>query len=140
VLPHAYPFRLLDAGPGDLRVLVAGNAAGLRGRGELPSVLAIEMLAQAALVRLAAILPGPAPSAGDGVASAMSGAAATAGPRGGLLAGVEGVRFHTPLRAGDRLLAEVELVARLGRLLKVRCALRRDAEVVVEGELLLALE
>jgi predicted hotdog family 3-hydroxylacyl-ACP dehydratase len=121
-LPHGYPFRLLDrVGGGAVEVLVAGNAAQLRGAAELPPFLAVEVMAQAALVTLA------------------STAASDDSPSGGLLAGVESVVVHAPLRAGDRLRAHATLLVRMGALVKVRCELRRGAELVVEGGLLLAL-
>jgi len=125
VLPHAYPFRLLDRGAdGAVGVLVSGNAAQLRGGHELPAFLAVEVLAQSALSALGEPL-GAQASNGGGL---------------GLLAGVQEVRFHAELRPGDRLLASATLLGRLGPLLKVRAELRRDGAVVVEGELLLAMK
>ncbi len=122
MLPHAYPFRLLDRdAEGGVGVLVSGNAALARGGAELPALLAVEVLAQAALVALPA-------AGGEGA------------PRGGLLAGLEAVRFHHPLWAGDRLTASATLLARFGTLVKVRATLRRGETTVVEGDLLLALE
>ena len=130
MLPHAYPFRLLDRrADGTVVLLVSANASQLRGAEALPAFLAVETLAQAALLAL----PG---AAGD----AAGGGAAAAAPTGGLLAGLESVRFHDALRPGDRLLASATLLARLGRLIKVRAELRRDEQVVVEGELLLAVK
>jgi len=125
VLPHAYPFRLLDRrADGTVAVVVSANAAPLRGAAELPAFLAVEVLAQSALVAL------PEPASGD--ASKEGGL--------GLLAGVQDVQFHAPLRPGDVLTASATLVARLGPLLKIRAELRRDDEVVAEGELLLAMK
>ena len=90
---------------------------------ELPAFLAVEVLAQSALFALLE------PS-GQGGSS----------PGGlGLLAGVQDVQFHAPLRPGDRLSAAATLLARLGALSKVRAELRRGDELVVEGELLLAM-
>ena len=125
MLPHAYPFRLLDRrADGSVGVAVSGNAAQLRGAAELPSFLAVEVLAQSALV----VLAGPH---GEGAASA-SGL--------GLLAGVQEVQFHASLRPGDIVAANAALLGRLGPLLKVRAELRRGDELVVEGELLLAMK
>ncbi|HET9765358.1 MAG TPA: hypothetical protein VFS60_00845 [Thermoanaerobaculia bacterium] len=125
MLPHAYPFRLLDRrADGSVGVVVSGNAAQLRGAPELPAFLAVEVLAQSALVALAGPHDEGAPSAG-GL---------------GLLAGVQEVQFHTPLRPGDVVAASAELLGRLGPLLKVRAELRRGDELVVEGELLLAMK
>jgi 3-hydroxymyristoyl/3-hydroxydecanoyl-(acyl carrier protein) dehydratase len=123
MMPHAYPFRLLERGPGDdgaLPLRWTVNGALDRGLGAMPPVLAVEMLAQAALVLL-----GGAGDAGGG--------------GGGLLAGVEEVAFHAPLRAGDRLEAHATVTGRFGRLVKARAWIARGGDTVVEGELLLAL-
>ncbi len=125
MLPHAYPFRLLDRrADGMVGVLISGNASQLRGAAELPAFLAVEVMAQSALVAL------PEPASGD--APKEGGL--------GLLAGVRDVLFHAPLRPGDVLTAGATLVARLGPLLKIRAELRRDDSVVAEGELLLAMK
>ena len=124
MLPHEYPFRLLDRrADGTVVVLVTGNAVQLRGAHELPSFLAVELLAQSTLFALAAP-DAETPPQGGGL---------------GMLAGVQDVQFHAPLRVGDRLDAAATLIARLGPLSKVRAELRRGDEVVVEGELLLAM-
>jgi len=124
LLPHEYPFRLLDRrADGTVVVMVAGNAAQLRGADELPAFLAVELLAQSALFAL--VEPSGERDPSD---------------RGlGLLAGVQDVQFHSPLRPGDRLSVAATLLARLGALSKVRAELRRGDELVVEGELLLAM-
>ena len=122
MLPHAYPFRLVEASAdGTVTVLVTLNAAWSRGGAELPRFLAVEALAQSAILALA----------GTGETPGAS--------RGGLLAGLDDVRFALPLRAGDRLEARATLLGRLGPLVKVRGELRRDGEVAVEADLLLAL-
>jgi len=122
LLPHAHPFRLLDQRPdGSVGLLVSADAVWLRGAPELPPLLAVEVLSQAAL-------------------GALPAAAATgASPRTGLLAGLEGVRFHAALRPGDLLVARATLLGGRGSLVKVRAELRRDDVTVVEGDLLLAL-
>ncbi len=125
-LPHAYPFRLVDRladGGGGVVVMITADAAQLRGGAELPGMLAVEVMAQAALMTLA--------PAEDGGGEA---------PRGGLLAGLDEVSFHAPLIAGDRVHASATVLARMGALVKVRCELRRGDELLVEGGLLLALE
>jgi 3-hydroxymyristoyl/3-hydroxydecanoyl-(acyl carrier protein) dehydratase len=122
VLPHAYPFRLLDRREDGTVVLsITSGAPWLRGAAELPAALAVEALAQAAIVALA-------PANGEESPQAI----------GGLLAGIDAVRFHAPLAAGDRLEARAELLGRLGPLVKVHAELRRGDELVVEGDLLLA--
>lgn len=124
MLPHEYPFRLLDRrADGTVVVLVSGNAGQVRGGQELPSFLAIELLAQSAVFAL----------------DEPSGDRASSGGGLGMLAGVQDVHFHTPLRPGDRLFAAATLLARLGAMSKVRAELRRGDELVVEGELLLAM-
>jgi len=125
VLPHAYPFRLLDRrADGTVAVWISGNAAQLRGADELPPFLAVEVLAQSALVALREPMSSAAPKE----------------PGLGLLAGIQDVQFHAPLRPGDVLTVAATLVARLGPLLKIRAELRRDDAIVVEGELLLAMK
>ena len=138
MLPHAYPFRLVEraSGPFDPPALAwTVNGALARGAAELPPMLALEMMAQSALVAL--------PGASEG-AEPGSGAAAGGPPRRGLLAGLDGVRFLGPVRPGDVLRARAELVGRFGRLYKARVLLSRVVaagdETVAEGELLLALE
>jgi predicted hotdog family 3-hydroxylacyl-ACP dehydratase len=122
-LPHAHPFRLLDRlADGSVGLLVSADAVWLRGADALPALLAVEVLAQAALVAL------PGPSA-DGAPS----------PRAGQLAGLEDVRLHSALRPGDRLIARATLRGRLGPLVKVHAELRRGDQTVVAGDLLLAL-
>jgi len=123
VLPHGYPFRLLEgvAGDGAVRLQVSGNGALLRGAAELPALLLVEMMAQAAL----AALPR---AAGDAT-----------GVRHGLLAGIDDLRCHIPVRPGDRLEAHAEIVGRLGPAIKARVELRRDGDLVASGNLLLAL-
>ena len=124
MLPHEYPFRLLDRrADGTIVALVSGNAAQVRGAEELPAFLAIELLAQSALFALGEP-PGERKSTQGGL---------------GMLAGVQDVQFHAPLRPGDRLSVAATLLARLGGLSKVRAELRRGDELVVEGELLLAM-
>ena len=124
MLPHQYPLRLLDRrADGTVVVLISGNAAQLRGAEELPAFLAVELLAQSTLIALAEP-DGETPPTGGGL---------------GLLAGVQDVQFHAPLRPGDRLSVAATWVARLGALSKVRAELRRGDELVAEGELLLAM-
>jgi 3-hydroxymyristoyl/3-hydroxydecanoyl-(acyl carrier protein) dehydratase len=128
VLPHRYPFELVDTDRGHNdgaggRIRVRLTADGGVHRAEpYPPVLAIEVLAQAA----ARLLGGDRPKAGR-------------------LAGLDGVRFlpllaDRPLQPGDVLEAAVEAGGGFGTLLKVRGELRRDGEPVVEGELILLLE
>lgn len=126
MLPHAFPFRLVETQEGG-GVVVTLSAGGTwwRGRQGPPAVLALEILAQAAILVLAR---------GDGQEGSRQEGR-------GLLAGVDRASFHRPLSPGDRLDARVELRGRFGRLVKVTGSLiRQDGEVVTEADLLLALE
>ena len=151
MLPHAFPFRLVDRaadGPaqptaslplgrqedvalaasrrrGSLPLAWTVDGALDRGAGVAPAMLAVEMMAQAALVLLAR----------DGGGGGGEGA----GDGPGMLAGVDGLVFHATLGAGDRLEAHADVAGRFGRLVKVRARLTREGAVVAEGDLLLAL-
>jgi hypothetical protein len=124
-LPHAYPFRFVEARPGRDPTLApsAGDALPWRGepRGPYPLSLAVEAMAQAALAAL--------PREGPG----------TVGGR-AFLAGIEDARLLAEIHAGDRLEASAELLSRFGPAVKVRCRLERDGRPVAEATLLLALE
>jgi 3-hydroxyacyl-[acyl-carrier-protein] dehydratase len=118
VLPHAYPFRLVEKRGEEVRVVLSSSGHWSRGAAP-PAVLALEILAQAALVQLGG---------------------AGAGGR-GLLAGVDGAEFRGDLRPGDRLLARVRVAGGFGRLVKVAASLEReDGSAVASAELLLARE
>ena len=136
MLPHAYPFRFVEraTGPaGEPALAWTVNGALARGAEDLPPMLALEMMAQSALVAL------PAGASGDRGESKAEGPVVR-----GLLAGVDGVSFLAPVRPGDALRAQAEVVGRFGRLIKARVTLSRVVgaivEPVAEGDLLLALE
>jgi hypothetical protein len=119
VLPHEFPFRFLDrsAEGGALWVTLTANGAASRGSA-YPQLLGVEILAQAASALLAP----------DGDVRQQQ----------GRLAGIDGVRFHRPLRGSERLRAQAQLVRRYGRLVQVRVTLSNARhEPVVDGELLL---
>lgn len=124
MLPHAYPFRLVDRAGDGAGQPVAWTVGGAldRGAGAAPAMLAVEMMAQAALVLLARGGSGEGPGEGAG-----------------LLAGVDALVLHATIGAGDRLEAHAEVAGRFGRLVKVRARLTRDGAAVAEGDLLLAL-
>jgi len=104
---------------------VSSNAALLRGAASLPTFLAVEMMAQAALVAL------PRGESAVEVASDT--------PRTGVLAGVDALRCDVPLVPGDRLLARATLLGTFGGVVKARVELLREEQVVAEGDLLLSL-
>ena len=105
---------------------VSSNAALLRGAASLPTLLAVEMMAQAALVALPR-----GESAVEEVASDT--------PRAGVLAGVDALRCDVPLVPGDRLLARATLLGTFGGVVKARVELLREEQAVAEGDLLLSL-
>lgn len=120
-VPHRFPFRLIDEGPGEVAVLLSAGATRLRDPGELPAVLAIEIMAQAAIRTLP-----------DDASKPRSA---------GLLVGIDGARFVRPLVAGERLRVGAAVTGRYGRLLKLEAELEDGAgEVVAEAALTLALE
>jgi 3-hydroxymyristoyl/3-hydroxydecanoyl-(acyl carrier protein) dehydratase len=129
MLPHAYPFLLVDGQAAEAPTLRwTGGGALARGTGEAPPFLVVEMMAQAILLVLA----------GEGTAGEDD--SPTEKARGGLLAGVEEVSLLAPLRPGDEVTAEATVLGRFGRLLKARTRLLRAGEPIAEGTLLLALE
>lgn len=139
MLPHRFPFRLVDRwvegeSPHAVAAITVG-AALWRGRGGYPLGLAVEILAQASLL----LLPPPAASTkAEEDTPASSGQAVASGAPPGLLAGIEEATLREELRAGDRLEAHTELVRRLGALSMVRGVLRRDGVEVASATLLLA--
>lgn len=127
MLPHRYPFQLVEpARPGRLRLRLSASATLDRGAG-FAHPLALEILAQAAALDAAAGYDG-----NDDVPAAP-----------GSVAAFDAVRFADelatrPLAGGDTLEARIETVGGFGRLLKVRGELDRDGVTVVSAELLLA--
>jgi hypothetical protein len=117
MLPHAFPFRLVEGRRADrVGVRVAADGAVLRGEDLASPALAVEILAQAALLLL--------------------------GEEGGgeevYLAGVDGAECPAPLAAGQLLQAGARVVGRLGSMVKVEAWLEReDASPVARAGLLL---
>ncbi len=141
--PHAHPFRMLDvvlelererctvikAVTADEVVRdETGTAAG-----RYPLSLLAEAMAQAAV---------PLGGLPDGASSC----AAPAGrSRRGALAGIDALRLHRPVAAGDRLLITATILGRQGPLLRVRCVAERadapPAEAqIAEGEFSIVVE
>jgi len=131
MIPHRYPFRLIDvdtpgraapgrAAPGRATFRLTADGAMARGAA-FPAVLAIEILAQASMVVLG--------HGGEGL---------------GYLAGADDVEFHPALRErpfapGDTLAATVSRTAAFGSILKVRGQLDRNSQTVVTANLMLSL-
>lgn len=129
MLPHAFPFRFAETvHEGRVAVSLSADAHWGRDGHPYPGTLAVEILAQAAIL----LLPGP--ESGDG-------GTAKAGQEGeALLAGIDGAEIRAPLLPGERLWARLELDRRLGRLVKARGTLERDSgEEVARAGLLLAV-
>lgn len=132
VLPHAYPFRLVEphggGTPGRRPVLLPSLGAAMPRQAELgsaaeyPLSLAVEAMAQAVL----AAPPAELQSQGSRSGSAH-------------LAGIEEARLLAAIEPGDRLEAHAEVAGRFGPAAKLRCRLVRNGEPVAEAILLLTL-
>jgi hypothetical protein len=117
VIPHAWPFRFVEAtssvtGPSSGRVRAAVTANGRRTEGgaALAPLTLAEMIAQSAL-----LLTGDGPEVG----------------KGGFLAGISDFTVEKTPRAGDRLEVDVKLAAHLGPVVKFEGIIRDDAGVTV---------
>jgi 3-hydroxymyristoyl/3-hydroxydecanoyl-(acyl carrier protein) dehydratase len=116
VLPHAYPFRLADRVDGDeVDVCLTADASWSRGA-EVAAPLLIEAMAQAAMLLVAK----------------------TEERQNALLAGIDDAQFLAAVAPGDHLRASAKLVGRLGGLVKLEVALKRNGTVVARSGLLLA--
>jgi 3-hydroxymyristoyl/3-hydroxydecanoyl-(acyl carrier protein) dehydratase len=123
-LPHAYPFRFVDAvlrapGPefneGRVSVRITGGARGvLDGTWASPALL-VEAIAQAAL-----LLEGGDPSAA----------------RQGFLAGIDGFEINRVPEAGESLTIDVRLAARFGAVVKFEGEVLSGSETVARGAVL----
>src|SRR5439155_25329872 len=126
VLPHRYPFLLVDR---ILELEPGRRAVGLKnvtinegffqghfpGHAVMPGVLLVESMAQVGGVILLSMT----------------------GNEGKLayFAGMDKVRFRRPVFPGDALISEVEVIRHRGSFGWVRGVARVDGQVVVEGEL-----
>jgi len=131
ILIHRYPFLLVDKvidlepgkkGTGIKNVTI--NEEFFSGHFPeepiMPGVLIIEAMAQ-----VAAIVVG----------SETMGKEIKPEERMGYLAGVKEIKFKRPVRPGDRLKINVEVVQRLANLFKVKGEARVDKEICAQGEL-----
>ena len=124
-LPHARPFLLLD------RVLEVGERGGaflklvtaadpcVAPDGTLPAAFVLEALAQG----------------GGALLAALPGGARTAG----YLAAVDDFRVRRPVRVGESLRVEVEIVRHVGGATLLRGRALVDGEVAAEGRFTLAV-
>jgi 3-hydroxyacyl-[acyl-carrier-protein] dehydratase len=132
LLPHRYPFLLLDRivsyerGRVSAIKCISFDAPYLQGHFPgipiVPGVLLIEMMAQAGAVigRLDSTV-----QSGDGA------------PQPGLLAAVEHVRFLAPAKPGDRLLIEASIQTRIGPLVRLESAVSCDDNELAKGRIVL---
>lgn len=123
-LPHAYPFRFVDAvleppGPqfdgGRVMVRVASNARAAMGAKYSSRALLAELVAQAALM--------------------LEGGDVEVGRR-GFLAGIEGFEVVRTPEAGETLAIDVRLSARFGAIVRFEGEVRSGSETVARGAIL----
>ena len=123
-LPHAYPFRFVDAVAeprdeafthGRVRARVSSNARVAMGEDWGTPILFAEAIAQAAL-----LLRGGDPERA----------------RSGYLAGLEGFSAERPPRAGETIEIDVRLAARFGATLRFDGDVRSGSEMLARGSVL----
>lgn len=123
-LPHAYPFRFVDAvlrpaGPGfregRVSARITANSRAAMGESWVSPALLVEVIAQAAL-----LLQGGDPEAG----------------RHGFLAGIEEFEISRAPRAGETVTVDVRLVARFGAIVKFDGEARSGSETLARGAIL----
>lgn len=112
MLPHKYPFQLVESRAGSVAVALTSGSPWLRIEPVLPLSLAVEIMAQASHVLLG-------------------------GSPGVYLAGIEAARILAPIAVGDRLSAAAELTGRFGQMIRVSAHLDRDGQVVAQATLIL---
>lgn len=131
ILIHRYPFLLVDKvinlepgkkGTGIKNVTINEEFFSGHFPGEpiMPGVLIIEAMAQ-----VAAIVVG----------SETIGKEVKPEERMGYLAGIKEIKFKRPVRPGDRLEINVEIVQKLANLFKIKGEARVDKEICAQGEL-----
>jgi 3-hydroxyacyl-[acyl-carrier-protein] dehydratase len=131
VLPHRYPFllvdRILEVSPDGRRAVaiknVSANEPFFQGHfpdnAIMPGVLIVEALAQAG-------------------GAALLGSASAEGKL-AMLAGIDGFRFRRPVVPGDTLRLEVELSRLRGPVGKIQGRATVEGELIAEGQITFAL-
>lgn len=123
-LPHAYPFRFVDAivdeknedfTRGAVSVRIAGNARASMGEAWRSPLLFAEAIAQAALL--------------------LEGGDADLGRR-GFLAGLDAFEIVRPPEPGETLRIDVRLAARFGAMVKFEGVVRSGDETLARGAVL----
>lgn len=123
-LPHAYPFRFVDAvaternadfSAGSVTVRVTSNARASMGEGWMSPLLLAEAIAQSALL--------------------LEGGDADLGRR-GFLAGIEGLELLRSPMAGETLSVDVRLTARFGAMVRFDGTVRSGEETIARGAVL----
>ena len=131
ILIHRYPFLLVDKvinlepgkkGTGIKNVTINEKffLGHFPGEPIMPGVLIIEAMAQ-----IAAVVVG----------SEMMGKKVKSEKRMGYLAGIKEIKFKRPVRPGDQLEINVEIVQKLANLFKVKGEAKVDKEICAQGEL-----
>lgn len=131
VLPHRYPFLLVDrvieleearriVGIKNVTISEAFFQGHFPGHPVMPGVLIVEAMGQVGGLLLMSMVDDPT----DKVV---------------YFTGLDRVRFRQPVRPGDRLECELELIKRRGTFCKMRGTARVDGAVVAEAELMASL-
>jgi UDP-3-O-[3-hydroxymyristoyl] N-acetylglucosamine deacetylase/3-hydroxyacyl-[acyl-carrier-protein] dehydratase len=131
VLPHRYPFLLVDriveiedgkrvVGYKNVTISEAFFEGHFPDHPVMPGVLIVEAMGQVGGVLLMSLVDDPE----DNVV---------------YFTGLDHVRFRQPVRPGDQLVCELELVRRRGTHCKMRGVARVDGNVVAEAELMASL-
>ncbi len=116
-LPHVFPFRFVETivdplspgGEGSVRAVVSADARSTQRLSTLPIPVAVEMMAQSAL-----LLQGGDPAVG----------------RKGFLVGLNRVRLRGVVRPGDELEIKVKIAGRFGPMVRFSARMLRGSKVV----------
>lgn len=121
-LPHVFPFRFVERirsrlsvnGEGTVRAVVSANAFAQQALPLLPLPVAVEMMAQAAL-----LLQGGDPEIG----------------RKGFLAAVDRVRLTGAIRPGDELEIRIRIAGRFGPMVRFSAHMTQGSRAVGRAEI-----